>query len=419
MQTVDLKDIYGDNADIEKKRYERISGAMIEYFGHSVQNFYSCPGRSEIIGNHTDHNGGKVIAASINMDTIAAVALNNQSCIRIISEGHEGETYIDTEKIRNNIQDNIDIQNNIDELSNTEKIVAGVCSDVINMGYNIGGFDAYVTSEVVPSAGVSSSASFEMLICGIINDLFNNGSMIIKECARAGQYAENVYWNKSSGLMDQIACAAGGAVYMDFKAEGDVTFESFNLPFRSNGYTMILTNTGKGHADLSAEYSAIPLEMYSVAESLGCRRLCDTTRQQLLDNITEIKGNDRALLRALHFYNENERVECVRNSDDIGQILSMIEESGHSSWELLQNCWCDGDYKEQRITLALALSKEFMEQGSGVCRVHGGGFAGVVMAVIKDSQADSYINKMSSVFGKNNVRRIDIRQSGLVKVNVM
>ena len=286
MQTVDLKELYGGNADTEKKRYERISEAMIEKFGHLSHEFYSCPGRSEIIGNHTDHNGGKVIAASINMDTIAAAAKNDQSYIRIISEGYKGTICVDTQRVFNT-------QDNFDDLSNTERLVAGVCRAVINMGYNIGGFDAYVTSEVVPSAGVSSSASFEMLIGGIINDLFNNGSMTIKECARAGQYAENVFWNKSSGLMDQIACAVGGAVYMDFKTEGDVTFESFDLPFRSNGYTMILTNTGKGHADLSAEYSAIPLEMYSVAQSLGCRRLCDTTKQEFLNKITQIKGNDR------------------------------------------------------------------------------------------------------------------------------
>ncbi len=412
MQTVDLDVLYGENADIEKKRYERISETMIEKFGHSLYEFYSCPGRSEIIGNHTDHNGGKVIAASINMDTIAAAAKNDQSYIRIISEGHKGRICVDTQRVINTLD-------NFDDLSNTERLVAGVCRAVINMGYNIGGFDAYVTSEVVPSAGVSSSASFEMLIGGIINDLFNNGSMTIKECARAGQYAENVFWNKSSGLMDQIACAVGGAVYMDFKTEGDVTFESFDLPFRSNGYTMILTNTGKGHADLSAEYSAIPSEMYSVAQSLGSRRLCDTTKQEFLNKITEIKGNDRALLRALHFYNENERVECVRKSNDIGQILSMIEKSGHSSWELLQNCWCEGDYKEQGITLALALSNEFIGHDGGVCRVHGGGFAGVILAVIKDSLVSSYVDKISAVFDRSNVRKIDIRPYGLVKVKDM
>ncbi len=411
MQTVDLKELYGINADKEKVRYERISRAIIEKFGHLPQGFYSCPGRSEIIGNHTDHNGGKVIAASINMDTIAAAAENNLPVIRIVSEGYRDEICVDTDLAADGTPDKCDGQ------SLTEKLVAGICRAFLNMGYRIGGFDAYVTSEVVPSAGVSSSASFEMLICGIINDLFNEGVITIKECARAGQYAENVFWNKSSGLMDQIACAAGGAVYMDFAAEGDVAFESFNLPFTSNGYTMILTNTGKGHADLSEQYSAIPLEMISVAEALGCKRLCETDKKHFLENITRLEGNDRALLRALHFFNENERVEGVRKSGDIGQILSMIEESGHSSWELLQNCWCDGDYKEQRITLALALSKEYIGQDGGVCRVHGGGFAGVILAVIKDSQAQAYMDKMSVVFGKENVNGIDIRPYGLVKVN--
>jgi len=413
LQIVDLDELYGDYAAVNKKRYERLRNTMIKHFDCQPDNYYSCPGRCEIIGNHTDHNGGKVIAASINMDTIAAAAAGRDSYIRILSDGYKSEMCIDTESLINKCE------SDLDKMSKNEKLIAGICTAILNMGYRIGGFSACITSDVVASAGVSSSASFEMLICGIINDLFNNNVMSITECARAGQYAENVFWGKSSGLMDQIACAAGGAVYMDFKVEGDVRYESFDLPFKDNGYTIILTNTGKGHAELSDEYSAIPLEMYSVAREYGGKRLCDISKETLLKNVTQYKANDRALLRALHFFNENERVECVRESGDIRQTLSMIEESGHSSWELLQNCWCDGDYKEQKISLALALSKEALKPDGGVCRIHGGGFAGVILAVVKNTHVSVYANSMSAVFGKNNVNRINIRRYGLVKLKDM
>lgn len=410
MLMVLLEELYDDEQRIhdEKLRYKRMKTGMIEYFGHEAEGLFSAPGRCEIIGNHTDHNGGKVIAASIDMDTIAAAAPNGTRLVRLKSEGYD-EVVVDIDDVINN-----PYQSCMSRRTYTERLAAGMIEAVHRMGYKIEGFDACITSNVVPSAGVSSSASFEMLVCAIINDLFNGGNISIKECARIGQYAENVYWRKKSGLMDQIACAAGGTVYMDFSAKNDVSYESFKLPLDEEGYTIILTNTGKGHADLSEEYSAIPKEMYEVAGILGKKRLCETSKQELLANIDKFGDNDRALLRALHFYNENERVEYVYESCKVEDALNKIQESGHSSWELLQNCHCAGEYKEQKITLALALAREYDK--CGVSRVHGGGFAGVIMTITKADEADEYMRKMAAVFGKDSVHRIKIRKYGAVKI---
>ena len=412
MLTVSLEELYGDEQKIhdEQLRYERMKADMIEYFGHEAEGLFSAPGRCEIIGNHTDHNGGKVIAASIDMDTIAAAAANGTNLVHLKSEGY-ADVAVDIDDVINN-----PYESRRSHRAYTECLVAGMIEAVHRMGYMIAGFDACITSNVVPSAGVSSSASFEMLVCTIINDLFNDGNISIKDCARIGQYAENVYWRKKSGLMDQIACAAGGTVYMDFSAKNDVSYESFELPLDKEGYTIILTNTGKGHADLSEEYSAIPKEMYDIAGILGKKRLCETSKQELLANIDKFRDNDRALLRALHFFNENERVEHVYESGNVEDVLNEIQESGHSSWELLQNCQCTGEYMEQKITLALALAREY--DRCGVSRVHGGGFAGVIMTITKSDEADEYMHKMAAVFGKNSVQRIKIRKYGAVKIDL-
>lgn len=436
MQTITLDKLYG-GCDDALERYKYLREQFAAHFkGISISDisYYSAPGRCEIIGNHTDHNGGRVIAASINMDTIAAAAPNGTDIIRIYSEGHD---YIE-----------VSLGNLNRHYSGSAGLVAGICQKALEAGYIVKGFDAYITTKVIAAAGVSSSASYEMLICAIINFMFNDNIITENECAHFGQYAENVFWNKSSGLMDQITCAVGGAVYMDFRDKEEVTYKKADISFEKMGYKLVITNTGKGHADLSHEYSSIPEEMYSVARACGCERLCEMDMGKLISNINLI-DNDRAVLRAIHFFNENERVDKMYDAigrGDTDTILNLIGESGTSSWELLQNCYCSDNVSEQKICLALALSKDILastgcgavdvtatgdvngecsvghadtsNRRGGVCRVHGGGFAGVIMSVVPVYKITEYTEYMSKFFGQSNVHVVDVRQFGAVRVEV-
>lgn len=434
MQTITLDKLY-DGCDEAQERYKHLREQFVAHFKNasiSDISFYSAPGRCEIIGNHTDHNGGRVIAASINMDTIAAAAPNGTDVIRIYSEGHD---YIE-----------VSLGYLSGNYPGSAGLVAGICQKALEAGYNVDGFDAYITTTVIAAAGVSSSASYEMLICAIINFLFNDNRITENECAHFGQYAENVFWNKSSGLMDQITCAVGGAVYMDFSDKEEVTYKKADISFEKMGYKLVITNTGKGHADLSHEYSSIPEEMYSVARTCGCERLCEMDMDKLISNIN-LMDNDRAVLRAIHFFNENERVDKMYDAigrGDTDTILKLIDESGTSSWELLQNCYCSDNVSEQKICLALALSKKILasngcgtvdaaatgdvnvecaagradtcNERGGVCRVHGGGFAGVIMSVVPIYKLTDYTEYMSKFFGRDNVHVVDVRQFGAVRV---
>ena len=430
MQTITLE---------TNERYKHLEKGFIEKFGRATEyenggnctiQFFSAPGRSEIIGNHTDHNGGKVIAAAIDMDTIAAAAPNETDIIRIYSEGHE---YIEVDL--KSIADYVNNYNTDAKVcylyDGSRSLVAGICTYIMKNGFDVGGFDAYVTTQVIPSAGVSSSASYEMLICAIINFMFNDNKMTENDCAKAGLYAENEFWHKSSGLMDQITCAVGGAVYMDFSDENEVKFMKKNLSFEKFGYSLVIVNTGKGHADLSEEYSAIPKEMFSVAEVLGCKRLCETNIDELMKVILNhdsyndagsILHSDRAVLRAIHFFEENERVDRMAeaiDNDDFDLIKRMIDESGKSSWELLQNCYCPNNPSEQKISLALTLTGRFLKGTDSVCRVHGGGFAGVIMCILPVKDVYSYKDYMEHIFGKGNVYVASIRNYGAVKVELV
>lgn len=443
MQTITLDKLYG-GCDDALERYKHLREQFAAHFKDisiSDISYYSAPGRCEIIGNHTDHNGGRVIAASINMDTIAAAAPNGTDVIRIYSEGHD---YIEVSLGDLNRQAGYLSSN----YPGSAGLVAGICQKALEAGYIVDGFDAYITTEVIAAAGVSSSASYEMLICAIINFLFNDNRITENECAHFGQYAENVFWNKSSGLMDQITCAVGGAVYMDFRDKEEVTYKKADISFEKMGYKLVITNTGKGHADLSHEYSSIPEEMYSAARACGCERLCEMDMDKLVSNINLI-DNDRAVLRAIHFFNENERVDKMYDAigrGDTDTILNLIDESGTSSWELLQNCYCSDNVSEQKICLALALSKDILASTGcgvvdvtatgdangeysdgyadicngrgGVCRVHGGGFAGVIMSVVPVYKLTEYKEYMSKFFGQSNVHVVDVRQFGAVRVEV-
>ena len=405
-----LQNIYGESTD-SRQRFERLSQRFTAAFGKTQMEYFTSPGRTEIVGNHTDHNGGKVMAASINMDTIGAAWPNESDIIEIISEEYD-------EKITINLRDLESIPLN----QGTTSLVAGIAVAVQKFGFQISGFQAYISTEVISSAGVSSSASFEMLLCTMINYFFNDNQLSCVEYARIGQYAENHNWSKASGLMDQMACAVGGTILLDFS--DDVSYKKIDFSFGQFDYQLVIVNTGKGHADLSHEYSEVPAEMKQVANCLGKDRLSEISLENMVRQIPGIEektGNDRAILRALHFFEENARVDDMIKaveSKDIRSIINIIRSSGTSSWELLQNCCSISNYKEQKVALYLALTELFLQRiGDGCCRVHGGGFAGVIMSIIPSQFNADYIKYISEYAGGDNVYPLKIRNTGAVHLN--
>ena len=407
----DIEALYGEESERARKRYAHLQEKFTEEFGEAALRYFSAPGRTEIIGNHTDHNGGQILAGSITLDTICAAAPTDDGIITIVSEGYRPVS-VDTKALSETPKED-----------GSKSLVAGMAEAAENFGYKVGGFRAYVTSEGIASAGVSSSASFEMLVCTVLNAFYNEGKMSIADYARMGQYAENHWWNKSSGLMDQMACAAGGVIFLDF-SEG-VRYETIDFSFDDYDMDLFILNTGKGHADLTEEYSSIPHEMYAVAEKLGESRLADVSELVLLTTLGGMReklGNDRALLRALHFFEENKRVNEAREAVAAGnsdKLLQLMGESGKSSYEWLQNAYCTEDTKEQSIPLALCLTELFLKRcARGTCRIHGGGFAGVIMAILPKEEREDYTAFMSQFFGKENIYRMGLRRYGAVEVSL-
>lgn len=402
-----LEKVYGESTE-SAERLRALAENFQKKYGHDEAEFFSAPGRTEIIGNHTDHNGGKVIAGSIDLDTIGAAQPNNSSVIHITSEGYAREIVVDIANL-----------DSVEKVSGTESLLAGMMEGAQKFGFKVGGFDAYVSTNVIAASGVSSSASFEMLVCTIVNHFFNNGAMSCADYAKIGKYSENVYWNKASGMMDQMACAVGGPVLFDFSNGSQPEYRPLSFSFEKKGYRLVIVNTGKGHADLSEEYSGIPNEMKEAAKVLGVELLCETNLDELLAHVNEIP-NDRAVLRAIHFFEENRRVDemaAAIEADDIDAVLRLVNESGTSSWELLQNCYSLQDCKEQKITLTLALTELFLRRiKDGVCRVHGGGFAGVIMCLVPLAEADNYVNYIAKYVGDSNVYPMNIRAVGAVRI---
>lgn len=402
-----LKEVYGESEN-STRRFADLAENFRRQFNMEEAEFFSAPGRTEIIGNHTDHNGGKILAASIDMDTIGAAWPNNSDIITIISEGYDQEFVVDLSAL-----DQIPIN------QGTVSLVAGMAEAARKSGFRVSGFNVYVSTKVISAAGVSSSASFEMLICSIIDFFFNDNSMTYVDYAKIGQYAENHHWSKASGLMDQLACAVGGTILLDFSE--DAAYEKVDFSFADLGYDIFIVNTGKGHADLSEEYSSIPREMKLTAKALGAERLADTSLTKLLENMDEVlkeTGNDRAILRSIHFFEENRRVEAaagaIERKDGAG-LLKLLKESGDSSWKLLQNCYPDGEVEEQKIPLTLALSELFVNRvGDGCCRIHGGGFAGVIMCVVPRSEAGNYEEYISRFADKKDIYHMNIRRHGAI-----
>lgn len=405
-----LHKIYGES-EKSYARYTALAQKYREYFQTEGTEYFTSPGRMELIGNHTDHNGGKVLAASIQMDTIAAAWPNQSEIVTIVSEGYDKPFVLDLEDLGS-----ISVNNG------TLALLAGLFRGCRSFGFSIHGFNACISTNVLSAAGVSSSASFEMLLCAVINYFFNDNRMTSIDYAKIGRYAENHFWNKQSGLMDQLACAAGGMIFLDFSNSDFPCVEKTDPASMLEGYDILLVNTGKGHGDLSAEYSDVPLEMKNAAKQMGKNLLCEAELPLLLDKLPEIRAHygDRSFLRSLHFYEENERVqaakEAIRNGNT-EELLALIGDSGNSSWKYLQNCYTPSDTREESVCTAVALTELFIKKtGRGTCRVHGGGFAGVILSILPAEATEEYIRYMSRFTEKENIFRISLRNTGAVHV---
>ena len=404
-----LANLYGkDMVDMQTSRYSSLVTQYEELFGAGDIRLFSAPGRSEIGGNHTDHNYGKVLAASINLDTIAASAPVSERRITIISEGYPGQTVVDLDEL-----------GPLEGEGGTTALVRGIAAGFLEFGYHIGGFNSYVSSNVLSASGLSSSASFEMLVCTILSTYYNDGVLDAVIMSRIGQFAENRYWNKPSGMLDQMACAYGGLITIDFKDPAEPVIEPIDYPFRDKGYSLVIVATGGNHADLTADYAAVPNEMFEVAKLLGGKVCRDITAEQIYENLGLLreKAGDRAVLRALHFLEENRRVDeqaAALRKDEFDKFLALITESGNSSWKWLQNCYRDSDSREQGITVALALTEQYLRKiDDGACRVHGGGFAGVILAIVPDDKAEEYAGFIGGTLGTQTFT-INVRQQGAI-----
>lgn len=407
-----MRQLYGETAEENVNRYRHVVQKFHDTFGDQDMMLFSSPGRTEISGNHTDHNHGKVLAGSINLDCVAVGAINHSSKVNIISETFNQDLTIDLNDLTPS-----------QKKAGTVDLIKGLLKGFEESGYKIGGFDAYITSNVISSAGVSSSASFEMLLCSMINRFFNEGRMDTVAYAHIGKYAENVYWDKASGLLDQMACAVGGLITIDFLNPNEPKVEKIDFDFASRNHSLIIVQTGREHADLSADYSAVPAEMKKVAEYFGKEVCAQITEEQLIEHLKEVReyAGDRSVLRALHFFEENKRVEAEVKALKEGRFedfLKNVTASGNSSWKWLQNCYTNTNYQEQGISIALALTELFIEEKKrGACRIHGGGFAGVIMAMLPNDLVDEYVAFIEKALGEGSAYRMTIRPYGAICVN--
>ncbi len=403
--------LYDNVADQAERMIEAIEKFEEKYGSEKDIYLLSVPGRSEILGNHTDHNHGKVMAGAINRDIISVVAKNDKDQIRFFSEGyHESVISISSSADPKNFRQ-----------FTSAALVAGMVRGFTDAGYGVGGFDAYTTTEVLKGSGLSSSAAFEVMIGNILNHLYNNGDVDNKEIAKIAQFSENVYFGKPCGLMDQMACAVGGFVYIDFADEKNPVVNPIRFSLGDHGYSLCIVNTGGSHSNLNDDYASVPAEMKAVANALGGEVLRGKSKAQLLRVMPKLREElgDRAILRAMHFLSENDRVEAAKaalKSGNIGEFFRNIRASGNSSYKFLQNVYTNQNVREQGLSLALCLTEEFLDTHSGACRVHGGGFAGTIQAFIRTSDVEEYRALMDSVFGEGATMPLFVRPLGATRL---
>jgi len=408
-----LCSLYGENK-LEAAK-ERFLGAINEFsklYGddRSIE-LFSVSGRSELSGNHTDHNYGKVIAASIDLDIIAVASPTDGSVIRIKSEGFSEDT-VDFSAYTSPMSE---------KFGSSESIIAGMVAGISSKGYKVGGFDAYTTSSVLKGSGLSSSAAFEDMVGTILSHLYNDGAIDNVTIAKLSQFAENEFFGKPCGLMDQVACAVGGIVSIDFEDPTAPVIEKLGFDITAAGYNLCIVNTGGNHADLTGDYASVPAEMKAVAAHFGKKVLRELTREEIVSEIPTLreKLGDRAILRALHFMSENERVAYqaeTLKSNNIEGFFEGVTASGRSSFCYLQNVYTTKNVNEQGLSLALCLADNYLSGKKAAFRVHGGGFAGTIQAFVPSDEVEGFRALMDSAFGEGACLILRVRRDGALRI---
>ena len=408
-----LCELYGsDNLTAQKQRYTDALKEFAALYGDlEGTRIFSVPGRSEISGNHTDHNCGCVLAASIDLDMLAIAAATDDGVIRMKSEGFDADTVVIAEREATKAH-----------RYSSESLIAGVCDGMLKNGYTVGGFVSYTTNNVFKGSGLSSSAAFEVMIGNILRSLYDNDITDI-EIAKIAQYAENEFFGKPCGLMDQTACAVGGFIAIDFADPKNPIVEKPSFDLSALGYSLCIVNTGGNHADLNEDYASVPAEMKAVAKALGKTVLRECDEDALLEAIPMLRETvgDRAILRALHFFAENRRVAVqseALKAGDVDTFLAYVKKSGQSSFMYLQNVYTTKNIAEQGLSLALSLADGFLSvaERPAAWRVHGGGFAGTVQAFVPNENAREFAALMDSVFGEGACHILKIRQKGAIAI---
>lgn len=407
-----LRTVYVLDSEVEKQkpRYISLLEEFIKLFGDDRDVIItSAPGRTEVCGNHTDHNNGKVMAASINLDAIAVCAKSSDNRIRVKSQGH-AMNEVDITKL---LPDEA-------EFGRSTAMVRGVVAKIKNLGFEIGGFDAVTTSDVIGGSGLSSSAAFEVLLGTTVSYLFNDGKISAVDIAKVAQYSENVFFGKPCGLLDQMASSVGTFVSIDFESTEKPVIKKVDYDFSTSGHSLCIVDTGGNHSDLTDDYAAVRAEMESVAAAMGKNVLREISFEDFKKALPEIKDkvNDRAIIRAFHFYNENIRVEkavSALESGDFDAFKQIIIDSGHSSYMYNQNVFATSNPTEQKLSVALCMSEDILK-GKGAWRVHGGGFAGTIQTFVPNDILDEYKTAMESVFGEGNCHVLIIRPVGGTRV---
>lgn len=403
-----LPKLYGNQCDRENQivRFSHLVETHRELFGdgHAKNSaLFSTAGRSELGGNHTDHNLGKVIAATINLDTIAVATAIEEPRATLVSEGFPAVTV-----------DLNDLSVHTEEEGTTDALVRGIARGFVDRDLNIGGFVANTSTRVLKGSGLSSSAAIEILVATLFNNLYNRDVLNPVELAIIGKYAENTYFGKPSGLMDQIACGNGGVTGIDFAHPEKPQVSPINCDFQKLGYDLLVVDTGGNHADLTPDYAAIPKEMRSVAACFDCDVLRDVPFSLFVESLPAIRKrvkNDRAILRAFHYLSENDRVDAMVGAlkqEQMEQYLALVRQSGESSFRFLQNLYSTKTIEEQGLPLAIAMTEQFLE-GDGACRVHGGGFAGTIQVYVPLGRTAAYIDYIERVFGAGSATILAVR----------
>lgn len=386
-------------------RMEDAEKGFADTFGKEAERFFSAPGRTEIGGNHTDHQHGCVLAAAVDLDIFGAAAKNDSRIIRIFSEGYGMEEIS---------LDDLEVKK--EEINTTASLIRGVASKITQMGYTLGGLDMYTVSNVLKGSGISSSAAYEVLVGTVINALYCENKLTPVEIAQIGQYAENVYFGKMSGLMDQTASSVGGVVAIDFRDNANPIVRKLDFDFTKAGYALCIIDSGADHADLSDEYSAIPMEMRQVAAHFGKEVLREVALADFLTDMAAVreKAGDRATLRAYHFLRDNQRAideAAALEAGDFDKFLSLVKESGYSSFMYLQNVYVSGSVEHQEVAYALAACEAALA-GKGAYRVHGGGFAGTIQAFVPQEMLAGFVEQMEKTVGKGRCHVLSIRPAG-------